>query len=79
MSARIQSPMPLDTAEEVCEAYDAWARNPSCEMKVREVGIGGTMVVLFSAGQQVAVGRGRGLVNAIADAFEEMRADEASR
>ncbi|HYQ47100.1 MAG TPA: hypothetical protein VER11_34255 [Polyangiaceae bacterium] len=62
----------LDTAEDVTEAYDALARNPSIEMKVRETGLGATMVLLFQHGQQIAVGRGRGLVNALANALEEV-------
>ncbi len=60
----------LPTVEDVTDAFDDWSRNPSAEMKVRTTAIG-THVILFVGGKQIALGRGRGLVNALANALEE--------
>lgn len=62
----------LNTVEDVTDAFDSWALpNQSLEMKVRVTALG-THVMLFEAGRQVAVGRGRGLANALANALEAL-------
>lgn len=59
-------------AEEVLEAVDAWlAADSSREHKVR-TNVLGHVATLFSGGNPVAVGRGRGSVNALADALEHL-------
>jgi hypothetical protein len=75
MSAAVE--LKLETAEDVADAFDGFALNPGVEMKVRQTGpgLGGTMVILFVRGQQIAVGRGRGLVNALANALEAVGDD----
>lgn len=64
----------LETAEEVAEAFDAWSRaDASREMKSRKLGGAlGTLVTLFERGAIAAEGRGPGLVNAIANALENL-------
>ena len=60
----------LDTAEQVLDAIDSWvSAGDSREFKVRKTLLG-TVATLFDRGVAVAVGRGRGAVNALANALE---------
>jgi hypothetical protein len=59
-------------AEEVLEAIDDWLdEDTSREHKVRR-NLLGHVATLFSGGNPVAVGRGRGSVNALAAALENL-------
>ena len=61
------------SAEEILEAVDAWlADNPTREFKIR-TNILGHVATLYSSGNPIAAGRGRGSVNALADALENLR------
>ena len=62
----------LDTTEDVLDAVDAWiAAGDSREFKVR-ANLLGHVALLFDRGFVVSTGRGRGSVNALADALESL-------
>lgn len=71
MNAQVKTAS-LETVEDVMDAADAFmAADPSREIKVR-THVLGHVATLFSGGNPVGVGRGRGACNAIADALENL-------
>ena len=68
-----QKPIVDMNAEEVMGAVDEFmAQDESREIKVR-VNVLGHVATLYSGGNPVAVGRGRGAVNALAAALETLK------
>lgn len=78
LSSRLAAPVPAPktidemNAEEIVEEYDNRCTGDSTrEMRDRRTVLG-NVVTLFRRGTAVAVGRGRGMVNALADALEHL-------
>lgn len=62
-----------DTVEHAIDALDEWLEaDSSREFKVR-TNLLGHVATLFSGGNPVSVGRGRGSVNAIANSLENLK------